>query len=139
FAILHSRFKEVLLLDADNVCVTNPASLFDSTEFQAEGAIFWPDVGRLRTSRLLWEACGLRYGDQPEFEAGQLLVDKERCWRALNLTMWLNEHSYFTYKYIWGDKETFQIAFRKLGQPFAMPGTQPLVLSGALCQHDFES
>src|SRR5262245_20246474 len=30
FAILHSGFREILLLDADNSCVTDPTFLFDS-------------------------------------------------------------------------------------------------------------
>src|SRR5205085_10007566 len=43
FAILHSNFREVLFLDADNVPVVNPAFLFDTPQFQAAGALFWPD------------------------------------------------------------------------------------------------
>ncbi|MBI3880442.1 MAG: hypothetical protein HY301_10320 [Verrucomicrobia bacterium] len=45
YAILHSRFKEVLYLDADNVPVRDPEYLFASREFQETGALFWPDVG----------------------------------------------------------------------------------------------
>jgi hypothetical protein len=43
YAILHSRFREVLLLDADNVAVTDPEYLFQTPEFRRTGAIFWPD------------------------------------------------------------------------------------------------
>src|SRR5262249_22048447 len=34
FSILHSRFRYVLLLDADNVPVMNPEFLFDAAQFQ---------------------------------------------------------------------------------------------------------
>src|SRR6266704_5059621 len=44
YAIIHSRFREVLFLDADNVPVLDPTFLFDDSEYQDKGAIFWPDV-----------------------------------------------------------------------------------------------
>jgi Mannosyltransferase putative len=42
FALLHCRFAEVLLLDADNVPIVDPTFLFDTPKFQRTGAIFWP-------------------------------------------------------------------------------------------------
>ena len=42
YAILHSSFKEVLFLDADNLPVVNPEYLFETPEFSNCGAIFWP-------------------------------------------------------------------------------------------------
>jgi len=138
FAILHCPFKEVLLLDADNVPVVNPEFLFETPEFRQTGAIFWPDFGRLEPHRPIWRICGVAYRYEPEFETGQLLMDKERCWRALQLTMWFNEHSDFYYHYVHGDKETFHLAFRKLGQPYSMPATPIYPLDDTMCQHDFD-
>jgi len=43
FALLHSAFREVLLLDADNVPLVAPAFLFETKQFADTGAIFWPD------------------------------------------------------------------------------------------------
>jgi len=40
FAILHSRFQEVLFLDADNVPVVDPTFLFETDEYRRTGAIF---------------------------------------------------------------------------------------------------
>jgi ADP-heptose:LPS heptosyltransferase len=143
YAILHSRFCEVLLLDADNVPVVDPAFLFDTPEYGEHGAIFWPDYGRLAPTRDIWEVTGVAYRDEPEFESGQIVVDKRRCWDALNLTMWMNEHSDFWYRHIHGDKDTFHLAWRKLGMEYAMPGRaiQTLCIpgrhDGAMCQHDF--
>ena len=42
YALLHSRFREVLLLDADNVPVRNPEYLFDTPDYTAAGTLFWP-------------------------------------------------------------------------------------------------
>jgi hypothetical protein len=139
FTIIHCQFQEVLLLDADNLPVVNPAFLFDTPEFKSTGAIFWPDYGRLDPDWPTWELCGVPYRDEPEFETGQVVVHKEACWRSLQLCLWYNEHSDFFYKFTLGDKETFHMAWRKLGQPYAMPNHPVVNLDKAvMCQHDFE-
>lgn len=138
YAMLHCPFKEVLLLDADNVPVQNPAGLFDSPQYRETGSIFWPDYGSLPPDAPIWRICDLPYRNEPEFETGQILVDKEKCWRALNLTFWFNDHSDFFFRYIHGDKETFHLAWRKLEQPYTMVSTPIHRLSGTMCQHDLE-
>jgi len=137
YAILHCPFREVLFLDADNVPVVNPEFLFESQPYRETGAIFWPDYGQLKKSQTIWDSCGLERPEGPEFESGQIVVDKERCWKALRLALWFNEHSDFYYQHIHGDKETFHLAFRKLGKSFAMPQTPIHPLEGTMCQHDF--
>ena len=136
YAILHSRFREVLLLDADNVPVTDPGFLFEIPEVSRLGAMFWPDYGRLEPERPIWTICDLPYRDEPEFETGQVLVNREICWRELVLTMHLNEYSDFYYRYIHGDKETFHLAWRILGTPYVMPWRGIHSLPGTMCQHD---
>jgi len=138
YAMVHSPFQEVLFLDADNVPVVNPEYLFETPEYREHGAIFWPDYGQFERTAVVWQSCGLPRPAGPEFESGQLLVDKQRCWRALNLALWFNAHSDFYYQYLHGDKETFHLAFRKTQTPFALVPVpiQPLV--GTMCQHDFQ-
>src|SRR6266536_5431931 len=82
YALLHSSFSEVLLLDADNVPVVNPEFLFDTPQFKATGAIFWPDYPqpKMEKTTAIWRSCGLRQPNEPEFESGQVVVDKQRCW-----------------------------------------------------------
>lgn len=138
FALIHSRFKEAILLDADNVPVVNPEFLFETPEYKRTGAIFWPDFGRLEPSRTIWLRTGVEYRDEPEFESGQMVVNKERCWRALQLTKWYNDYSDYFYSHIHGDKETFHIAWRKLRQEYAMPSRGIHSLHATMCQHDFE-
>jgi hypothetical protein len=139
FAILNCRFREVLLLDADNVPVVDPEYLFDSPEFQETGAMFWPDYPHRPDPKAtaIWRSCGLRRPSEPEFESGQILVNKERSWRPLCLSLWFNENASFYYQYIYGDKETFHLAFRKLKQGYTLiPPIHPL--PGTMCQHDFD-
>jgi hypothetical protein len=138
FAIMRSSFRDVLLLDADNVPVKDPSCLFETAEYKKTGAVFWPDYGRLEPTRKIFTLCNVAYVDEPEFETGQILVDKSKVWRALRLAMWYNEHSDFFYNYIHGDKETFHIAFRKLDIAYSMPSRGIHTLTGTMCQHDFQ-
>jgi hypothetical protein len=129
FAILHSRFREVVLIDADNIPVQDPAKLFDTPEYVRCGALFWEDIERLDRDSPIWEICRLDYRDEPAFESGQLVIDKLRCWRALNLTMHMNENSHFYYRFLYGDKDTFHMAWRMTGQPYARPANSVRLLS----------
>lgn len=137
YAMLHCPFRHVLLLDADNVPIVDPEFLFETKQFHESGAIFWPDYGALAETRSIWQFCGVQYVHEPEFESGQIVLDKERCWEALCLTMWYNEHSDFFYRHVHGDKETFHMAFRKTATAYAMPAHPICSLQGVMCQHDF--
>ena len=138
YALLHSSFGEVLLLDADNFPVVNPESLFATPQFQETGALFWPDRGREDRADVIWKNCGLTRPDGPEFESGQIAVDKKRVWRALNLALWFNENSDFYYRHLHGDKETFHLAFEKTATPYSLVPHPVHLLEGVICQHDFE-
>lgn len=144
FSIIHSRFQHVFSIDADNVALRDPNEMFDSPEYQDTGALFWPD--RLRHSNpAIWKILEIPEDKGPEFESGQLFVDKARCWEVLNLALWFNYHSKFFFQFVLGDKETFHLAFAKMGQCFQMPETPPELLTvsggprgdGVVCQHDF--
>jgi hypothetical protein len=140
YAIAYSSFREILFLDADNVPVADPGYLFDHPEFQRTGAIFWQDYGSGISSKALpiWKSCGLRRPAEREFETGQIVLDKKRCWRALRLCLWFNENSDFYYQYLYGDKETFHLAFRKLKQPYSLVPHPIHSLEKTMCQHDFD-
>jgi hypothetical protein len=147
YAILHSPFREVVLLDADNVPVADPAAFLDAEAYARHGAVFWPDMDRLSPDAAIWDICGVPYRDEPAFESGQVVVDKARCWTALRLAMHLNEHSDFYYRHVNGDKETFHLAWRRLDQAYGMPPFRPRVIRRgrggpadhalAFVQHDF--
>lgn len=137
YSMLHCLFAEVLLLDADNVPVADPTYLFDAPEYRETGAVFWPDTTRGEKGRECWTAFGVTFRDEPEQESGQVLIDKRRCWKALQLCNWYNENSTFYYKFSYGDKDTFRFAWHRLNQCFAMPSHPVRLLPYTLCQHDF--
>lgn len=138
YAIIHCPFEEVLALDADNVAVRDPEFLFSAPPYLRAGAVFWPDRDRLPADREIWDVVGVEYRDEPEVESGQLLINKRRCWHALNVAMFMNEWSDIYYRYIHGDKETFHLAWRKVGQDYAMPDRGIEFLDDTMCQHDFD-
>ena len=120
FATLHSPFKEVLFLDADCYPCRNPTHLFREPDYQLQGAIFWPDMATFDT-RLKWSAFGVPDPKRPgSVESGQYVIHKERCWRALNLAWFYNDHSDFYYRFCYGDKHTFEVAWTRCGPPFVM-------------------
>ena len=140
YALTHSRFREALFLDADNMPVRDPTLLFETPQFREHGAIFWPDYGRLNRNRRAWKVFGdIPYRDEPEVESGQIVVDKRRCWRCLMLCHWYMQNSNnFFFNYVHGDKEVFHLAWRKLDQSYAMPVHGIRGLPGVMCQHDFQ-
>lgn len=138
FALLHSRFREILLLDADNIPAADPSFLFDSDEYRATGAIFWPDLVRVRRDSPIWSISGVTYRDMPSVESGELIVDKVRCWDGLRLANWINQRSSFFYQHVYGDKDTFLFAWLILGLPFHMIRHPPKRLPLTLCQRAFD-
>jgi len=134
YSIIHSSFKEVLFLDADNVPVRDPEYLFDSDFYKDYGCMFWPDseMGFLGSTLSLmnseiWLILNLDRTDQKAFESGQIVIDKSRCWRSLKLTMYFNSYSDYYYKYVYGDKDTFLMAWLLTKQPFRL---MPPMLNG---------
>jgi hypothetical protein len=140
YAILHCPFREVLLLDADNGPVRDPSFLFGTDEYQRTGAIFWPDYWMMDEQRSFWKVMGISYRKEPEFESGQILIDKSRCWHALQLTNWLCERGTgFFWHHCHGDKDCFRAAWHRTATPFAMPKLGVTTLSDyVMCQYDFD-
>lgn len=127
-AIAASSFEEVMLLDADNVVLQNPEFLFDSPQYIENGALFWPDIQTIEQNNLLWSVLDLPPQKLRAQESGQLVINKKRGWRPLQLCLHMNKESHFYYKHIYGDKDTFQLSWKTMGAPFHMMEHLPGVL-----------
>jgi hypothetical protein len=136
YAVAHSRFREVLLLDADNVAIADPTFLFDAASYRDAGALFWPDIVRLGRGNPLWEVCGVPFADEWSLESGQAVIDKERSWDALQLCVHMNEHSDFYYRYSYGDKDTFYLAWRRAASALSVVPYAAKRAPYGLLQHD---
>lgn len=122
-----SPFAEVLSLDADCYPVGNARMIFECAGFKRTGAVFFPDLSN-HVSKICpaaWRAFGLPPREELEWETGQFAIDKRRQWPATWLSFWLNSHSAKTYQWIYGDKDTFHFAWRKLAAPVAIHPEKP--------------
>jgi hypothetical protein len=117
-ALLACPFEEALFLDADSYPCRNPDLLFDVPSYRDTGAIFWHD--HPDDPRLNWQAFRVTPAPGSSIEAGQLLVHKGKCWRALNLGWWYASQHAATFRWGYGDKHVcFQVPWAKLGQKYA--------------------
>lgn len=58
-------------------------------------------------------------------ESGCVVIDKKRHLQGLEEVRKLNENYHNTYRYVWGDKETFWIGFEMATEPYYMNPTVP--------------
>lgn len=143
FALLASRFKKVILMDADVVFLESPEGLFDDRDFAATGALFfrdrslypysdpdelysrifpWPHSRELQSNPISQQRT------RHLQESGVLVVDKPRHVWGLLMVCLLNQ-PYQRLKgtikdYIHGDKETFWMGLELMGERYSfMPFT----------------
>ncbi|KAL0933745.1 family 71 glycosyltransferase [Colletotrichum truncatum] len=142
-ALLNARWAEPILLDSDNIPILDPATLYDSVQYQEYHSVFWPDIARTRPQNPAWAIfntpCRMAEYEQ---ESGQLLVDKTRFWYHLQLASWLNnEQGKYYNEMLLGDKDMFRFAWHALKTNFGKPkkwltsvGTEN---DGFYCGHSF--
>lgn len=143
YAIQHSPYEEVLFLDSDNTPVKNPEYLFDLKGHVECGATFWPDLPPYTKKewlpREVWDSVGLPYrNNYIDFESGQLIVNKRKCWKPLEIVRFINEHSDYWYKLVFGDKSTFFLGFHKMDYPYAITPEMAGWNKKAILQHDLD-
>lgn len=134
YAVFYSAFDQVLLLDADNFAVRDPTYLFSTPEFQDKGAIFWPDFWRpkktifnIQPTSFVWDVFDLDYVDMFEQESGQVVVDRRRHMKAMNVMMYYAFHPQLieAMRLVWGDKDLFRFAWMKTNSSFHMIAMPP--------------
>ncbi|PST83902.1 hypothetical protein C7T94_03915 [Pedobacter yulinensis] len=122
-AIIESSFEEVLYLDADNLVLRDPTYLFTTEPYKQFGQIFWPDFWRTDINNPIFKVMDCEGADAREHESGQLLVDKRRCWQALNLALTINKYHAIFYHLVYGDKDTFKFAWLALRKEYYLIST----------------
>lgn len=136
-----SKFDEVLYLDADCLPAQKPDDLFFCMPYVSAGAAFWPDLPPTDRPEwmpdVVWHNVGLPPQRGPDFESGQFMVNKDRHAEALRLTNFFNQHSDWYYKFVYGDKSTFNLAWRACGSSFAMPARAASWEHPCIVQHDW--
>jgi hypothetical protein len=125
YALMWCRFEHVLMLDADQVPLRDPAELFEWDDYRQTGAVLWPDCGDILETNPIWDACELQSRTCPAIESGQLLIHKARHWRGLQIALHLNEHSTYYYQLLYGDKDTFLLGFLLTDSAYALVPHRP--------------
>ncbi|UJR24360.1 hypothetical protein I4U23_005737 [Adineta vaga] len=138
FALLFSRFTEVILMDADVVFLQDPCILFNNLDYQRTRALFYYDrtIGGPDNRKIEWLSslfprpwgkrlsysnrilAGLSRENQ---ESGVVVVDKVARFCGLLLTCKLNsfiERESVTYKIFYGEKETFWLGQEMIGDDY---------------------
>ena len=78
-------------------------------------------------SRLKWAAFGVHDPRRPgSVDSGQFVLHKRLSWRPLNLAWFYNDQSDYYYRYCYGDKHTFEVAWARCDQRFVMWNPQAL-------------
>jgi len=115
-----SRFRKTLMLDVDSMALQNPGIVFES----GRSCIMWkngPWKYSIRKIAQLRRALELPVHPY-EFESGQLFVDRGNpgVREALRLAAALNTLGWRLYGHVYGDKETYPLAFDLLNETFSI-------------------
>jgi len=138
YATLHCRFKEVLLLDADTIATKDPTFLFETTEFRRKGAVLWEGEQLLEKSNDAWNIFSIRSRDAQCIDGSQVIINKQKLWRVLNLALFFDQHEDFFRKQVREDSLAIQMAFFALRREYAIPATLAQSSNGCVFQHDFQ-
>ena len=129
--IQQTRLTHVLHLDSDNIVTKDPTYLFESEQYKTTGAMFWSDDGNGREDfhhRIMphqWERLGVARRDVvTDIETGQMLIDKSKSAKALQVCKHLADHADYWGGMngggpaIWyGDKTDFHVAWKTTETP----------------------
>ena len=122
-ALWTSRFDRCLWIDADNLPLRDPTFLVS----RPGTACFWPDA--FRTSSPDVVAAVDRPLGSLELESGQMVVPTRVCARALWLARELNgTHREAVYAHVYGDKDTWRLAWALAGERPEVVSRLPLVV-----------
>ncbi|KAF6241948.1 mannosyltransferase putative-domain-containing protein [Scenedesmus sp. NREL 46B-D3] len=125
-------FASALLLDADSMPLANPEGLWNDASFKATGNLFFPDFWATPASSqeqgLAYDLVGLEHKEaqallaagkgrlQRDTESGQLLFDLVKHADVAEWALWINSFGDTLYKAVWGDKDTYSMAFAVAGK-----------------------
>jgi len=109
YALTHTVFEQVLFLDADAYCVTDPTPLFDLLS-PGEPFAFWSDLPETEKN-VKWDRVWPDGSNGvPTVQGGQLLIDRRHAHRLLAVAHWLCQHSDYYFCWMYGDQDAWRVA-----------------------------
>jgi len=150
FAMLASRFTEVILIDADAIFIHDPTELFKSKGYEETGTLFFRDrtlPKKSLSNSLTWfkewakdplmETRNSRFWNGisiHEMDSSAVVINKEKAILGLLSVCKLNEFAIregMVYLHVYGDKETFWMGFDMARQHYYM-SPQPAYFIGSV-------
>ncbi len=129
-AILQSEYSQIIHLDADNIVTRDPSYLFDCPTFRDNAAMFWMDNPNVNDfhGRIIehqWQRVGSDRKDRiNDIETGQMVIDKIRGAKALQIVKHFADHADYWEGFnggdrgVWyGDKTSFHMGFKLTETP----------------------
>lgn len=135
YALSLTMFNEVLFLDADAYCVTDPVPLFDLLT-EREPLVFWEDMPN-QVHSIAWDRVWPDgTGRVPTFQGGQFLIDLHSGWRTLAVAHWMCQHSDYYFGALYGDQDCWRVALAATGAGFRSLGPADWEAPAFVCRHD---
>ena len=148
FIMKYTSFDEVILADCDIYFYENPEIIFYDKDYKETGTYFFQDYAAhtpnnfshlYRTNKFVRNMMPYRkqfFPDEWDFvysnffnssvhmwfymESGVVFMNRKRHLDVIDTIYNINYNWKFTYKYLFGDKETFWLAFVIKNKPFTM-------------------
>jgi hypothetical protein len=146
FAVLASRFEQVLLMDADVFFFKKPSILFKNKYFIQTGTLFFYDRLKLTYDAIKWIRTFSSNNRQPlpvrTQESGVVLIDKSRVLFGLLSICKLNdyhERTHFTYKHLYGDKDTWWLGLHIINMSYSFLPTMTAAIGQIIKKKDMKT
>ena len=128
FSILYSSFEDVILLDADSIVFRNLEDLFFDRDYLDNGNLFFVDqqnkkIHKNNTIKFINSNIDsnftINYSKYNYEQCSSLILfNKRKKWLSILGICGLNYDHKNTYKYLFGDKDTFWLGCKLFNQKF---------------------
>ena len=115
-ALLNTPWREVVVLTQAHSPLGRKGieESFASETFERTGVLFWMRP-KSRVRSALWRLCGLE-PPAASIHPGCVVIDRQRCWRALQAWEWLCEHRYLFVEAFGSEAASLHFAVQMIGQ-----------------------
>ena len=136
-ALVSSAFQHVFWLDSDVLLLRDPRVVLAAADVRRTGTMLWRDMSGILRDNRIWRVMGRAPLVGQGGESGVVYIDKARAWRGLYLAAFMNQAQSTYYRMVFGDKDTFFLAFDRLGAPHYLAPFMPLPLGPDEGGHSF--